>query len=330
MFTFIKSAFYILYIDRLLSEYETKFKRQQRELEQLRRENMLLRNKGTPESIPKQETGISEPQNFCQPVTTFEMTCNLRCRPVKYSSCPTILTNSLDGTDHASSSGSYSTQSSSSGCESIPSTENSSKSSPTSLDTVDGGFENQSAGENVADNLVSSNAFGETGEFPVPPTVSFDVSDTSNQTDESKLQSWDGYVVAANDGKSVCPTANVATNNDIPYVKITNDGDIQPDVKSSDAGGISLDKNNTQISHDAKSSLFPPAPHSISSGSGGSSDSPETDKDGYLILDQPQVRQIAQEEIHGTWLSVNLKIQQSQYRTPSGVDSVDGIRSADR
>lgn len=180
-------------------------------------------------------------------------------------------TSSFEEADEFRSSGSDSTRSE------CTSTESSSSAPYTSLDNVDGY------------NTGNAELFeGNTGSNILEPTdsndkVSFDVNDECNKTDESKLQSCDGYVLAPSDTKMVDQTADIRNFNER-----------QP---------------------------CPPAPHSnINSASPFTSI--ETDKDGYLILDKFQVKQIAHEEIHGTWLSVNLKIQQSQYGTDS--DVVDG------
>lgn len=313
--------------EKLLSEYETKFKRQQQELEQLRRENSLLRNNGGRDSRVKEEAGVSEPLNFSQPVTTFEMTCNLRCRPLKYSSCPTIVTNELGETDQSTSSGSYSTQTSFSGSDNTSSEESSSVPQRLRLDTIDGAIGSAPLESKTDDNVLNKST--------IPPKVLFETKEPCNQTDESKLLSWDGYVLAANDDKlAIHQTATVANSNDTTFCtenKIK--GDLNQNFRNADSAlfgeGFNLDESDLEEKTDLKSQLYPPAPHSSSSDS-CLSGSLEKDKDGYLILGNSEVRQIAQEEIHGTWLSVNLKIQQSQFRTSDGFDDVDGVFAQDR
>ena len=119
---------------RLIAQYEDTSKRQKKELERLQRENDLLRNKRVTESSSSQEATQEVPPSFNAPVTTFEMTRNLSCKPLKYASSPTITTSkgrwsNTFKEDHVSSTGSENTQSGSSGCES----EQSSSSCQTSI-----------------------------------------------------------------------------------------------------------------------------------------------------------------------------------------------------
>ena len=244
------------------------------------------------------------------------------------------------------SSGSENTQSSSSGCESIQS---SSSSQPLISDSSSG-FEPliSASADDKAGNRPFGSANSENVQYlcenmshlrnenmnngtdeQLNEKVVFDINGACNQTDESKLQSCDGYAFAAND-EIINKQTPVPNSNNIPSIKLENECDIKPGLNGCD---IKPGLNGCDINHDLKgadkqpyvfkSSLYPPAPHSVSSDS-GSAMSLDTDRDGYLILDKPEVRQICQEEIHGTWLSVNLKVQQSQFRNKDNLDDVDG------
>ena len=327
---------------RLIAQYEDTCKRQKKELERLQRENDFFRNKGVPESSSNQEATQEIPSGFNTPGTTFEMTCNLRCKPLKYASCPTITTsngrwsNTFEE-DHVSSTGSENTQSGSSGCES----EQSSSNFQTSI-ASSGDCESESSNSvsyirdksnSVLQNVtrsVDEKVDGSSDER-VGEKVVFDFDGASNQTDESKLQNWDEYVFAGNDGK-IFRLPGDSISCDSPSIKTNeNKNDASNCNIGKDVEGAKPKKANSL------QTLFLPVPHSASSDS-GSPKSLETDRDGYLILDrpevrqsasevrqtEPEVRQIAHEDIHGTWLSVNFKIHQSHVRTSDALDDVDG------
>lgn len=297
--------------EKLLAEYEDKFKRQQKEIELLRRENNCLRNRDASGNCSVPVTPATNPASFSYPVTTFEMTCNLKCKPFKHHSCPTMSTEP----DVFSSSGTESSES----CSTCASAECSSGSEQRSLDNVDGfAFGDRSRTENVANaNLLNPVDLNE--------RVSFEVSDVCcNQTDESKLiEGVDGYVLTANHDKVVNQfnqfndEPNDVSSRSEHNTVDNNIQDINPDCEENTQCSNMREKINSRVCS--------PTPHTCSTPSScRSSLSIDTDKNGYLILDKttPSLREICREEIHGTWLSVNLKIQQSQSGTFS--DEVEG------
>ena len=260
---------------------------------------------------PVPETPDTNPFSFSHPVTTFEMTCNLKCKPFKHHSCPTMSTNNLVESDVFSSSGSESSRQS---CSTCATPEGSSESEQRSLDNVDGfAWDNRKRMENTSqENLLDPADSNE--------RVSFEVSDVcSNQTDESKLiEGLDGYILAANYDKVVNQFKDEPIDA-FSRSQNTDDNNLQ-DTKSDDC---EINAEFANMRERQTSGMCSPTPHSTPS-SCRSSLSIDTDKNGYLILDKsaPSVREICHEEIHGTWLSVNLKIQQSQNGTVN--DQVDG------
>ena len=256
---------------------------------------------------------------------------------MKYASCPTITTSNGRWSytfeeDHVSYIGYKTTQSGSSGRES----ELCSSSFKASIESP-GDCESESSNKlvilwiNLIQSLpqnvtqsVDEKVDGSSDER-VGEKVVFDFDGASYQTDESKLQNWDEYVFAGNDGK-IFKLPGDSISHDSPSIKTNENCDTSKDVE--DAKPKKANSLPT---------LFLPVPHSASSDS-GSPKSLETDRDGYLILDrseirqsasevrqtEPEVRQIAHEDIHGTWLSVNFKIHQSHVRTSDALDDVDG------
>ena len=219
--------------------------------------------------------------------------------------------NSLTEADVFSSSGSDSSRES---CSTCASAESSSQSQQKSLDNVDG---------TVSDDMKRFETVNDTN--LLDPTdsnerVSFEVSDVCNQTDESKLvEESDRYVLATNYDKVVNQMNNVSDDVSSRLENIENDN-IRQDTKPDDSdNSVESAKMKTNLN----SGVYLPVPHSTpSTCSSRSSLSVDTDKNGHLILDKPQVQEIYREEIHGTWLSVHLKIQQSQSGAIS--DEVDG------
>ena len=273
----------------------------------------MLRNQGASGNSSVPVTPSTNPVSFSHPVTTFEMTCNLKCKPFKHHSCPTMSANTLAEAEVFSSSGSEGSRES---CSTCASAEGSSETQQTSLDNVDGfACDDRKRLENVNHtNLLDPADLNE--------RVSFEVSDVCcNQTDESKLiEGVDGYVLTASYDK-VVNQFNDEPNDISSHSENTVDSTIQ-DIKPDDS------ENSAEcaiIREKRNSGACSPTPHTCSTPSScRSSLSIDKDKDGYLILDKtaPPVREICLEEIHGTWLSVNLKIQQSQSGAFS--DEVDG------